>query len=917
MAAKALTPSREQQKVIAYRGGHLQVIACAGSGKTEAISQRVASLIVEGTPPSGIVAFTFTERAAASMKSRILQRVAERRGPEELDRLSPMFVGTIHSYCLRLLQDHVPQYADFELLDEHRLVGLLSREHKRLELGQLSDKVFAGIRRFIQSVDVVENELIPAEQLEGTPFGEVYGRFLDTLRRYHFLTFGQLISEAVRALDHPEVFSAVHAGLRHLIVDEYQDVNPAQEKLINLLAQPPVHLCVVGDDDQAIYQWRGSNVENILQFRERYRAQTLTLSSNRRSRPGIVETANGFAQSSEPRLPKKMVPLREASKSAIQAWSAQTPDDEAAIIADAVRGLISRGFRYRDIAILLRSVRTSSVPILGAFRNNHIPFRCGGRTGLFYEPEAQVLGQGYAWLTDNKWQAGPQGEGEQLQLADLVAKFSDAFDLDSSAVKRLEKYLEKWREESQRDEGPANLVRGYYSLLRLLGVHKWDLEDPETAARVGTLARFSELLADFEHVRRRARWVDEGGEAVYRAGQDRGTWFYRNLFNYLQYYARDTYEDFEGEETFDLDAVDVLTVHQAKGLEWPIVFVPCLVKQRFPSAKTGTAPEWYLPDGVVPVDVRKRYAGTITDERRLFYVAMTRAKELVYLSRFRHQKKNANPSPFLLEVAGGDPSIASAVEFPPKYAPDRDEQLPKPTFSFSDLAHYEHCPFGFRMGSLLGFQPQLVPELGYGKAIHHTLRRLADYVRETRSLPSARQLDEVLDAEFYLPYAHRFTYQRLREEARRIIDRYLAQYRDDLFRVWETERPFELHLDEGNVTGRADVILDREGGEIGSLALVDYKTAADLRNHDTYAFQLAIYAAAGRGEGLNVRAAYVHELKAGDRLSVPIADHDTQNARRRAGKLAKAISQRQFDAKPAKKKCSGCDLRLVCRHGPT
>src|SRR5436190_11237330 len=130
----AFIPSSEQEKVIAHRGGHLQVIACAGAGKTEAISRRVSKLIEEGVEPAQILAFTFTERAAASLKNRITKRVLEAKGQDFLDRLGPMFVGTIHAYCLRLLQDHVPEFGNFDVLDENRLAGLLSREHKRLEL---------------------------------------------------------------------------------------------------------------------------------------------------------------------------------------------------------------------------------------------------------------------------------------------------------------------------------------------------------------------------------------------------------------------------------------------------------------------------------------------------------------------------------------------------------------------------------------------------------------------------------------------------------------------------------------------------------------------------------------------------------------------------------------------------------------
>jgi DNA helicase II / ATP-dependent DNA helicase PcrA len=130
----------------------------------------------------------------------------------------------------------------------------------------------------------------------------------------------------------------VHGKLQHLIVDEYQDVNPAQERLIKLLSRPPVQLCVVGDDDQAIYQWRGSTVENIQTFVKRYRAKALTLLTNYRSRPGIIEVANKFAETIEPerRRRKQMLPHRTVSQPAVQAWSAETPDDEAKVIADTI-----------------------------------------------------------------------------------------------------------------------------------------------------------------------------------------------------------------------------------------------------------------------------------------------------------------------------------------------------------------------------------------------------------------------------------------------------------------------------------------------------------------------------------------------------------------------------------------------------
>jgi hypothetical protein len=212
--------------------------------------------------------------------------VLERAGQVAFERFGAMFVGTIHGYCFRLLQDHVPKYGNYDVLDEHRHAGLLSREYRSLGLSRLGTRHWRPIRDLMKTVDVLGNELIDPAALAGTPLGEVCADYWAMLERYHFLTFSQLITLAITALEQPVIFQRVHASLRHLIVDEYQDINPAQERLIELLAQAPVQLCVVGDDDQAIYQWRGSDVANIVGFRSRrHDAMAVTLETNRRIRP--------------------------------------------------------------------------------------------------------------------------------------------------------------------------------------------------------------------------------------------------------------------------------------------------------------------------------------------------------------------------------------------------------------------------------------------------------------------------------------------------------------------------------------------------------------------------------------------------------------------------------------------------------
>jgi DNA helicase-2/ATP-dependent DNA helicase PcrA len=910
---RVFLPSPEQQRVIDHRGGHVQVVACAGAGKTEAISRRVAALIAEGVEPCQIVAFTFTDRAAEGLKTRISRRVAEVKGNDFLDRLGPMFIGTIHAYCLRLLQDHVPEFGNFDVLDENRLAGLLSREHKRLELSKLGSQHWRPIFDFLRNADVVENELLEAQQLKGTPFGDCYLRFKETLYRYHFLTYGLLISAAVKALKRPEVFERVHGPLRHLIVDEYQDINPAQERLINLLAQPPVHLCVVADDDQSIYQWRGSDLSHMLGFAGRYGAKSLHLSVNRRSRPKIIAKANAFAETISPRLMKKMEPHRPQGDKEVVCWAAETIKTETETIADTIERLHERGYRYKDIAILYRSVRTSSPALIEVLKERGIPFRCAGRTGLFLQPEASMLGKMYAWLSDNDWKNERYDKSEPVRLENLVREFEAVFN-GGSVIEGLTQYLEDWKKLVKDNTAQINLVRDLYKLLRFVGVQNFDLDDPGDSSRMGCLARFSQILADFEHVTRRGRYVDENGKQVFRGGQGRGIYFYQRLFNYLQYYALDAYEDFEGEDTFDLDTVDILTIHQAKGLEWSVVFVPSLVEGRFPSKYSGQPQDWLIPETVFPAQARLRYEGGEMDERRLFYVALTRAKDVVYLSRFRKKVNKFKPSPFLVQIAWGDPGVMSKLPLPGPLEPSADESDGLPAVSFSDLAQYEGCPLRYRFSTSLGFQPQLVTELGYGRAIHHILRHLAEKTKKKQELPTAKEIEDTFRYDFYLPFANNAAFYVLLDRARSLIGKYLTDFSDDMLRIKETERSFEVHLARGVVIGRADVILDREGGRNGNLAIVDYKTANDPTTDDIFAFQLAIHAAAGRGEGMNVKAAYLHDLKASERRKVPVDSAAVRVARKRADILIEGILTGDFPARPETTKCRSCDVRVICKH---
>ena len=585
------------------------------------------------------------------------------------------------------------------MLDENQLTAFLSREASRLELKQLDprNRTFASIAAFLKGVDVVENELLDPATMPA-PFGSVLGSYYETLERYRLLTYGQQIARAVSELQRPELAAEVHGKLRHLIVDEYQDVNPAQERLIRLLTGPEVELCVVGDDQQAVYQWRGSDVSNILRFAERYPSvATFEITTNRRSRPQIIDVANGFARSIPDRIDKTMGHHRESvggGRPEVVVWSADSELEEAGWIANLILDLADAGARYRDIAVLVRG-RASYPRLVEQFASFDIPVQPGGRSGLFDQPEAVLLGHTITWLTGIEWR-DRYGPGRPIEETTLLADYQRVFELSDARRNLVARFLRAWKQAVPREDRVADLVGELYELLAELDVRSWEHSNPLAVNRLGTLARFSSLLADYESVRRRAR-PDPAVPGEQVGGQDRGIWYYRNLGLHIINYAQGAYEGFDGEADFELDAVDLTTVHRAKGLEWPAVFVPSVTARRFPSRRTGEAQEWLVPRGRFHA---ARYEGSDGDERRLFYVAITRARDWVSISRHeRITKQRVGPSPYHSELAEHHcepeeirpPAIGS-------HHSDRQLALPLPAGSLTGRAKRHrvliHCAVG-------------------------------------------------------------------------------------------------------------------------------------------------------------------------------------------------------------------------------
>lgn len=891
--------SARQREAVVAPDRYLRIMAGAGAGKTETLTRRIVWLLARGWAPGEIVAFTFTERAAASMKDRIHKRVAEILGPERTKTLGEMFVGTIHAYAARLLQDHFG-YGNWDVADDNQEMAFLLQRGWELGLGEDVRRLPAGARtsyseyvvRFKRAEAVVCHELLELDTLRGSPeapeFPERVRRYWDLLDQHHILTFDRMVRLAAERLRaDPGV-----AGCRHLLVDEYQDINHAQQALIWALARAPdLRSCtVVGDPRQCIYEWRGSDPGCFDRFAEEFSARTVTLQENRRSARAIIDVANAVARHfPEPALRVPMEPARR-SPGVVVCQVAESAVGEARSIAGQIRGEVEAGrAHYGDFAVLLRSVSTSGPVFIEAFRELGIPYIVGGKVGLFQRPEARAMAALWLWFGGHDWRPEPYGPAYSGDALLGLAEAEWPGGLNRAAMEAFAGRL--------RDGAFHDLTEAYQTLLAELGYLAWNPDDPEDAVRMANLGRFSTLLVDYQ-------------AAAWRGGRSpKWPTLLGGLAWYIKAYAQGAYADQQADDLPQVDAVHISTVHQAKGLEWPVVFVAALVDSRFPSSQMGREQKWLLARDLFDA---ARYEGGENAERRLFYVAVTRARDTLVLSRFERASRNsARPSRFLRE-GGALPEREPAVL--PRGAVEgarrpEDEVL---TLSVEEILTYLRCPHQYRMRHVWGYEAELARELGYGRAVHHVLRLLARSARDGAD-PEA-VLVRILEDEFFLPYAHPAGRQRMIEAARRGLTSFVRHHGDILYRADDVEARLEFLLSPAvTVAGRADVLVAEGGG----LEVIDYKTAPpgeDGGLADAEAdLQVQLYAAALRDMGRDVRRARViHVLGEGHPArTVPVDSQSLTRARQQAEESVRELAARRFPAR-AGKACRSCDVRRIC-----
>lgn len=836
-----------QQEAINEISHPLQLIACAGSGKTQVISQRISRILAEpDVVPGNIVAFTFTEKAAAELAERIHGIVGGEHG--DILGMAEMYIGTMHGFCLDLLQTFVPDAFKFGVLTDITQRLLIDRNSKESGLtscpllagGTLSrwkDSRLYGRALSILQEDVVELDVVPdgvSDSLES---------YLQMISKRNYFDYTTMVATAVAYLESDEddldrptqaVLRHVREHVKYVVVDEYQDVNPLQERLVAALVRFGANLCVVGDDDQTIYQWRGSEVRNILAFADSHaNVRQIELSENFRSSKGVVALGRSIAEliPSDERLAKGMeyASHQQWQRGDLLALSFDDPQAEAAWIADRILelrgvpfeddpGSAPRGLSWSDCAVLFRTVKDAD-PLVHEFKKRNIPYIIKGLARLFDADEVVAVVGLFRYLMD------------EIDAGALLALWQTANLLpDPALFPKALAVLDKAKQfDSGERWGTYNIQRLYLDLLETLGIREDTIPGgPQRAELVMyQLGKFSQVISDFE--------------AIHFSSSPRSK--YEGFAGFLRFQAPDYYEEADEDSGYATpDAVTISTVHRAKGMQWPAVFVPCLRSNRFPSRRQGGRNVFHvLPLEAVPNG--DRYRGTRSEETRLFYVAVTRAKKYLYATYapIPGNQQQRNPSDFFRHA-----TQSSWVSTRDEGLPAGERLVPTPridtakvAISFSELKYLFECPYQFKLRFMYGFNPPIHEALGYGKGLHDALAEMHKRAIDG-DVPDPSEGEQLVDRHLHTPYAYPALREQLRKAAIKAIDRYFRLHGDDLTRTIHSEKQIQVQVSAGvTVNGRIDLITKLDTGET---SIVDFKSTEHSQATEVTWDQLNTYA---------------------------------------------------------------------------
>ncbi len=952
-----------QTEAVTSTEGSLMIIAGAGTGKTGVITSRIVHLINElKIDPKHILALTFTEKAAAEMEERV-------------DMMMPLsyegaYIGTFHAFCDTVLREsgfHVGIDPSYKIINQARQWLLI--KNNLFDLGLDYYRPLNNPAKFINMLishfsrlkdeDIRPEtylELANAKRLSATTEAEaelagqmmeiagVYGKYQDIKLAHGFLDFGDLQYYVLRLFEKsPGVLEHYRNRFKYILVDEYQDTNFAQNKIVMMLAGATGNIAVVGDDDQSIYKWRGASLSNLLSFEKAYpNVKKVVLNDNYRSAQKILDLSHFVIQRNNPErlehrqnINKKLVAAGENGESEIKLTHYANYLEEARDTSRKIMELSEQG-NFGNIAILVRANQHAAA-FTEVFKAAGIPFNVRDTQSLTKFEEIKDLlaflrfvhkpynDVAFARLLSMELFGIPMHEVLDIfkrardddykpgfyYLKDSLKQQSISVNDAHELVKNLFNLLDELLNFSRRQ----SIGRIIGEFLDKSGYFKSLTKDADANAdKLKRIARLLEIAHDFE--------FESGDNSV------------KTFLDYL-----DSMDEAGGlkddSQFFDDNAVSILTVHSAKGLEFDHVFLPCMVAQRFPSTSRREPLE--IPAELIEEKVTENESN-LPEERRLFYVACTRARKNLYISfsdKYEGNKK-WKVSPFVTEAL--ESGIITETKFfadgnqisgMPISKDDRvhkglietadspggiEEYIPElniSRLSYSQIDAFKTCPLKYKFRYIFKIPTPSPHAANFGSSVHDTVNRFYQNISEGVE-PTMDLLADLYEKCWigggYLSKAHE---NARKQKGREMMEIFFNHEKENGFKVPAfMERNFRLKVGGVAFSGRIDRI-DRL--EDGSFEVIDYKTGSSKRDVNLKKdLQLSVYALACRDVfRLNVSKYSLFYLEDSYKASTVRSNEEVENVKTVLEDIAGEMKKSDFAATPGFN-CGYCEYRILC-----
>ncbi len=955
----------EQKKAIEHSVGPLLIIAGAGTGKTTVITQRINHLIKEGlAKPEEILALTFTDKAAKEMEDRV-------------DKMMPygytqMWISTFHGFCDTLLRQEglaIGLVPSFKLMTESESILFLRRNLFKLNLeyfrplGSPNKFLEALLTHFsrLQDEDITPSEYLKfakaqnnkksasiEEKLENKKtleLAETFASYSRLKQKDGTLDFSDIIAQTLFLLrTRKNVLKRLQNKFKYILVDEFQDTNFAQNELAILLAGSKQNITVVADDDQAIYRWRGAALSNVIQFRNNFpKSKIITLVRNYRSTQEILDRSYALIQNNNPNrlevmenINKKLISDRKTAGKPVDLIFADRVDEEAEEIAKKIKLILkSNKYKYGDFAILVRA-NNHAQPITTALSRNKIPYQFLGPGYLYQQEEIKNL-IAYFKVLYNLEDSVSLYRILSMDIFDVPARdinfcisfakkrnftlfealeninetylSSDTKSKIEKLVKMITRHIEKMKKDS-----PGQILYYFFLDTGLLNSYL-DTKTEKDEKQANNIAKFFDRIKTFETINQDANiysvvdWLDlqmEMGDSPLVSDVD----FKEN------------------------NAVNILTIHSSKGLEFPVVFMVNLVNDRFPTRERR---EKIPLDEKLIKEVIPEGDHHIQEERRLFYVGMTRAQDLLIFTAakfYADGKREKKISPFVFEAI---PELKEKVSTEKKvkqlsfldvikdYEEVEEKVEEKSPFqitalSYSQLQSFDICPLHFKARHLLRLPTPATAPLSFGISMHATMNDFYNNIRSGKK-QTLKDFLSLLSANWLSEGYQEKTYEKkMFTLGEKILTNYFKNIHSPKNIPLSLELPFSFFLKRDGkppvkIVGKIDRI-DKSGDGI---EIIDYKTGSSQgQSQANYDLQLGVYALAAtevedanlkrKPEDITVSLLYLEE---GVKKTKQMDEEEIERVKKIILEKIEQIEHSDFKCSHSIL-CRNCEYKMLC-----